>query len=65
MNGRIIPVEVKSGENTQAKSLKNYIKNYSPEVAIRLSTKPFKKDTGKTDRIDLPIYAACNIKEHI
>jgi hypothetical protein len=37
MNDRILPVEVKSGKRTQAKSLQQYIMRYSPEIAIKLS----------------------------
>jgi predicted AAA+ superfamily ATPase len=36
-NGWIIPVEVKSAENRQSKSLKTYIKYYLPKAAIRTS----------------------------
>ena len=37
MNDHILPVEVKSGKRTQAKSLQQYIMRYSPEIAIKIS----------------------------
>ena len=40
----IIPIEVKSADNTQAKSLKVYIENYKPKYAIKLSAKNFNFD---------------------
>ena len=35
--GRIVPVEVKSGSRTQARSLRSYIDRYSPQRAIKLT----------------------------
>jgi predicted AAA+ superfamily ATPase len=53
--GKLVPVEVKSADNTQAKSLNAYIKNHNPEYAIKLSTKNFGFENGiKT----IPLYAA-------
>ena len=52
---QIIPVEAKSGTNLQAKSLKSYIKRFSPQTAIRASALPYKQDGTITD---LPLYAA-------
>ncbi len=34
--GDVIPVEVKSGARTQAKSLTSYIKRYNPDLAVKL-----------------------------
>ena len=54
-DGKIIPVEVKSADNTKAKSLKVYMDAYSPEYAIKLSAKNFGfEDKKKT----VPLYAA-------
>lgn len=53
--GRIIPIEVKSADNTRAKSLTEYIKNYKPDYAIKLSTKNFGFEDGKKT---VPVYAA-------
>jgi predicted AAA+ superfamily ATPase len=53
--GKLIPVEVKSADNTQAKSLAAYVKKYMPEYAVKLSTKNFGFENGiKT----VPLYAA-------
>lgn len=53
--GKIIPVEVKSADNTKAKSLKIYMDAYKPEYAIKLSAKNFAfEDNKKT----IPLYAA-------
>ena len=53
--GDIIPIEVKSAENTKAKSLAVYIGAYKPEYAIKLSTKNFGFEAGKKT---VPLYAA-------
>lgn len=39
--GKIIPIEVKSANNTRAKSLKVYMDTYQPDYAIKLSAKNF------------------------
>ena len=53
--GHIIPIEVKSADNTKAKSLAFYIQAYKPEYAIKLSAKNFGFEDGiKT----VPLYAA-------
>jgi len=54
-DGKIIPIEVKSADNTKAKSLKVYIDTYKPEYAIKLSTKNFGFEDGKKT---VPLYAA-------
>jgi predicted AAA+ superfamily ATPase len=40
-DGRVIPVEVKAGENTKSKSLMVYKEKYKPSYAIRISSKNF------------------------
>lgn len=53
--GELIPVEVKSADNTKAKSLKIYMDAYKPKYAIKLSAKNFAfEDNKKT----IPLYAA-------
>lgn len=54
-NGQLIPVEVKSADNTKAKSLKVYVETYHPAYAIKLSTKNFGFEDGKKT---VPLYAA-------
>jgi len=52
--GRIIPVEVKSADNTRAKSLKIYMDTYSPDYAIKLSAKNF---GFENNIMTVPLYA--------
>lgn len=52
--GKIIPVEVKSADNTRAKSLEIYMKKYNPEYAVKISSKNF----GFENNIkSIPLYA--------
>ncbi len=52
--GKLIPIEVKSADNTRAKSLKVYMETYKPAYAIKLSAKNFGfEDNKKT----VPLYA--------
>ena len=52
--GKIIPIEVKSADNTRAKSLENYMKKYKPEYAIKVSSKNF----GFENNIkSIPLYS--------
>ncbi len=53
--GRLIPIEVKSADNTRAKSLKVYMETYKPDYAIKLSAKNFAFEDGKKT---VPLYAA-------
>jgi predicted AAA+ superfamily ATPase len=53
--GTVIPIEVKSADNTKSKSLGIYMQAYRPEYAVKLSTKNFGfEDRKKT----VPLYAA-------
>lgn len=54
-DGQLIPVEVKSADNTRAKSLKVYMDAYHPAYAIKLSAKNFGFEDGKKT---VPLYAA-------
>lgn len=58
--GKIIPVEVKSGANTHARSLNHFRKLYQPEMAIRLSEKNFGFEEGT---FAVSLYAAFCIQE--
>ena len=53
--GRLIPIEVKSADNTRAKSLKVYMDTWKPAYAIKLSAKNFGFENGKKT---VPLYAA-------
>ena len=46
-DGKLIPIEVKSADNTRAKSLKVYMDTYNPAYAIKLSTKNFAFEDNK------------------
>lgn len=54
-DGHLIPIEVKSADNTKAKSLKVYMDTYKPAYAIKLSTKNFAFENNKKI---VPLYAA-------
>ena len=54
-DGRLIPIEVKSADNTRAKSLKVYMDTYKPDYAIKLSSKNFGFEGNKKI---VPLYAA-------
>ncbi len=53
--GKLIPIEVKSADNTKAKSLAIYMDAYKPAYAIKLSAKNFAFEGGKKT---IPLYAA-------
>ena len=56
----IIPLEVKSGVNTKAKSLRTYNEKYAPRLSLRASLLPF-KDQGWL--INIPLYAVSRIRD--
>ena len=62
-NGLIIPLEVKANNHTKSKSLNNYINEYNPKYAIRVSAKNF----GFNNNIkSVPLYATfCITKENL
>lgn len=51
----IVPVEVKSGENLNAKSLRAYIAKYKPERAYKLSMLPYRQNETV---VNMPLYLA-------
>ncbi|MDY6280892.1 MAG: ATP-binding protein, partial [Roseburia faecis] len=53
--GKLIPIEVKSADNTRAKSLKVYMDTYEPDYAIYLSSNNFAFEDIKKI---VPLYAA-------
>lgn len=56
----IIPIEVKSAENLQAKSLKTFCQKYSTKTAIRISMSDFRKEDWLTN---LPLYAISQLTD--
>ena len=64
--GEMVPVEVKSADNTQAKSYKQFCQKYSPRVGIKLSEKNIaKKLCVDTDTYSVPLYLAWNIDRYV
>ena len=60
IQGKLIPVEVKSGSNVGSSSLSEYVKLFSPAWSIRLSAKNF----GFENNIkSVPLYAAFCIQD--
>ncbi len=55
MNGSVVPIEVKSGLNVKAKSLKMFRESYRPELSIRFSMRPLEYNNGL---LNLPVYLA-------
>ncbi len=53
-DGQLIPIEVKSADNTKAKSLKVYMETFKPAYAIKISAKNFGFEDGKKT---VPLYA--------
>ena len=60
INGRLIPVEVKSSENNKSDSLQEYVKRFRPDYSIRISEKNFGFDGGIKA---IPLYAAFCLKQ--
>lgn len=59
IEGNIIPVEVKSSDNTKSKSLKTFNEKFNPTYSIRISTKNF----GLHQNIrSIPLYAVHLLK---
>lgn len=50
---KIVPIEVKSGENVRAKSLKVYREKYQPKLAVRMSLLGLEKNDGL---LNVPLY---------
>ncbi len=57
-NGRIIPIEVKSGENLKSKSFKLFCQKYMPEVALRSSLSDYKQEEWMTN---IPLWCIGNV----
>ncbi len=52
--GKVIPVEVKSGENLRSKSFRLFCEKYKPSKAIRTSLTDYKEEEWM---INIPLYA--------
>ena len=60
LSGRLIPVEVKSGENVASSSLAEYMRLFSPDYSIRISGKNFGFENGIKS---VPLYAVFCIED--
>ena len=59
----LIPVEVKSADNTQAKSYKQFCRRYEPMIGFKLSEKNIAEYMcEKTRTYSLPLYMSWNIE---
>jgi predicted AAA+ superfamily ATPase len=54
-DGNVIPIEVKSAENTKSKSLAVYVERYHPPYAIKITAGDFSESNGI---VTVPLYAA-------
>lgn len=61
LNGKLIPIEVKSGDNVTSDSLKEYVKRYEPAYSIRLSMRNF---GFENNILSIPLYATFCIQNN-
>ena len=54
-----IPIEVKSSENLQAKSLKTFVEKYHTKINVRTSLSDYRKDDWLTN---IPLYMIGDIE---
>jgi uncharacterized protein len=59
-NGNIFPIEVKAGENLQAKSLKSFYQSHKPVLSFRVSMADYRKESWLRN---VPLYAVGNLVE--
>ena len=57
VDSKVVPVEVKAATNLKARSLKIYMEQFKPELALRTSLADYKKTENL---IDLPLYTVEN-----
>jgi predicted AAA+ superfamily ATPase len=61
----MIPVEVKSADNTQAKSYKQFCKKYQPEFGFKLSERNIAENMCEQTRtISIPLYLSWNMEHY-
>lgn len=61
-DNQVIPIEVKSGLNAKAKSLKSYREKYHPKLALRFSMQNLKLDN---DLLNIPLYLIHRLKDFL
>lgn len=57
-----VPIEVKSNENLQAKSLKSFVEKYHTKINVRTSMATFREEEWLTN---IPLYSIGNIEKII
>ena len=61
----IIPVEVKSADNTQAKSYRQFCKKYAPATGLKLSAKNIAENSCESTRtFNIPLYLTWNVDHY-
>ncbi len=60
IKGNIIPVEVKAGTRTRAKSLQQFLLKYKPDRAIKISSRPLRIQNEQVIQ-NVPLYLAGRI----
>ncbi|MBR6014870.1 MAG: DUF4143 domain-containing protein, partial [Firmicutes bacterium] len=64
--GTLLPIEVKSADNTKAKSMHLFCKRFSPKLAVKTSLKNVGDNVdGSTKVWSLPLYMLFRLKEYI
>ena len=64
--GLLLPIEVKSADNTKAKSLHLFCNRYNPKMAIKTSFKNVRDNMdGNTHVWSLPLYVIFRLKEYV
>ncbi len=54
---KIVPIEVKAGKNTRAKSLQEYRKKFSPGIAVRVSLQAAARHSDENGTLlEMPLY---------
>ena len=61
LDGAIVPVEVKSGHRTRARSLRSYVERYEPRCAIKLIGAPGGEREGRVET--WPLYYAQHLRD--
>lgn len=54
-----IPIEVKSNENLQAKSLKSFVQRYNTKINVRTSMSNYRREDWL---VNIPLYMIGNIE---
>ena len=64
--GVLLPIEVKSADNTKAKSLKLFCNRYNPKMAIKTSLKNVGNNFDKNTHVwNIPLYIIFRLKDYI